>query len=172
MNIVTRALLLAGALCAGQAGAHIVLEQKSAPAGSYFKANFLIGHGCNGSATKSLRFVIPEGINAVRPAPKPGWQLALRTDPLATPYEQYGRKVTERVSDVTWNGGPLADAQFDEFTMLVKLPDKPVTLHFRVFQECEQGRNDWVQMQEAGQPAPRWPAVVLEVTPAVEKPHH
>ena len=57
----------------GSAQAHAVLESKKAPAASTYKAVLRVGHGCEGSPTKSIRVQIPEGVIAVRPMPKPGW---------------------------------------------------------------------------------------------------
>ncbi len=39
------------ALSATAAFSHVVLETRSAPAGSAYKAVFQVGHGCQGSAT-------------------------------------------------------------------------------------------------------------------------
>jgi periplasmic copper chaperone A len=44
------------------ATAHVVLESKQAPAGSTYKAVLQVGHGCEGSPTKSIRVQIPEGV--------------------------------------------------------------------------------------------------------------
>ena len=153
------------------ASAHIVLEQKSATAGSYFKASFQVGHGCDGAATTALRIRIPAGIVSARPQPRPGWQVAVRTEALSVPQEQYGRKLTERISEITWSGGLLADAHFDEFAIQLKLPDQPGPMRFDVLQTCASGQNDWSQVAVPGEPAPHWPAPVLEVTPAAAKPH-
>ena len=75
------------------------------------------------------------------------------------------------MAGVVWTGGPLPDAQFDEFMLLMRLPDKPQTLYFKVAQACEQGRNDWTQVPEPGKPSRRFPAPSLDVVRAAEKPH-
>ena len=69
----------AAVLCmTGAAKAHVVLESKQAPASSTYKAVLQVGHGCEGSPTKSIRVQIPEGVIAVKPMPKPGWELATK----------------------------------------------------------------------------------------------
>jgi uncharacterized protein YcnI len=46
---VKKTFLIAAALLASSAQAHITLEQDSARAGSYQKLTFRVGHGCDGS---------------------------------------------------------------------------------------------------------------------------
>ncbi len=53
------------------ASAHIVFEQKQAPAGSYYKGALMVGHGCNGSATRAITVTIPEGVQGAHPQPRP-----------------------------------------------------------------------------------------------------
>src|SRR4051812_16881164 len=129
------ALLL---ISAAPAGAHAVLSPLEAPADSYFKATIGVGHGCEGTPTLRLRVRIPEGINGVKPMPKAGWELSIKREQLPQPAtEPHGRRITERVSEVTWTG-KLLDENFDEFVLQVRLPDTPgQTLYFATVQECE-----------------------------------
>lgn len=155
-------------MAAGGAQAHVELEQPKAAAGALYKAAFMISHGCKGSPTTRVTVQIPEGVRTARPQPKPGWTLATRTQALAVPYELYGRKVTEEVTAVSWEGGPLANAHYDQFVVLVRLPDRAGPLYFKVMQECEQGRMDWVDVPAAGTAArkPDFPAPMLQIEPA------
>ena len=57
--------------------AHITLEKEEAPAKSFYKAVLRVPHGCEGSATVKVRVQIPEGVIAVKPMPKAGWQLEM-----------------------------------------------------------------------------------------------
>jgi uncharacterized protein YcnI len=47
------------------ASAHVVLDQREAAVGTYYKPVFQIGHGCEGSPTTALRVKIPDGVIAV-----------------------------------------------------------------------------------------------------------
>jgi uncharacterized protein YcnI len=156
--------------------AHIVLEQKSATAGSYHKATFMVGHGCDGSPTTSIEIEMPEPMAVVKPMPKPGWQLTSQTAPLATPMSLHGRPVTETVNRVIWRGGPLPDSHYDEFVLLLQLPQRSGPLYFKVTQICETGRSDWVEIPagvQAGQTGRlKLPAPVLDVQPAAPVHHH
>ena len=67
------ALLIAPHLTA----AHVYLETAEAPANGTYKAVLRVPHGCDGKPTIGLRVQIPEGVIAVKPMPKPGWQLEI-----------------------------------------------------------------------------------------------
>ena len=55
--------------------AHVTLETREAKAGTGYKAVLKVPHGCDGSATVKVRAQVPEGLIAVKPMPKAGWQL-------------------------------------------------------------------------------------------------
>jgi uncharacterized protein YcnI len=63
------------AVCAAPAAAHVTLEQKTAAVGAPYKAVFRVPHGCDGSATVRLHVHIPEGVIAVKPMVKTGWNI-------------------------------------------------------------------------------------------------
>ena len=99
-------------------------------------------HGCAGSATVKLRVKIPEGVIAVKPMPKPGWNMETIKGKYAAEYELHGTKAAEGVKEVAWSGGRLSDDNYDEFVISAFLTAalKPnTTLYFPVVQECEQG---------------------------------
>jgi periplasmic copper chaperone A len=175
-NLILRtagALLSAACMCAS---AHVVLEQKEAIAGGYYKAVFKIGHGCNGSATTGIRVFIPQGVNEAKPMPKPGWSLATVKAALAVPHQTHGKTLHEDVSEIVWTvnpamgGQPLADAHYDEFVLQVRLSAQAGDVAFRVLQTCEQGRNDWSELSAAGQKS-KYPAAILKVSPAGHDHH-
>ncbi|HWA12163.1 MAG TPA: YcnI family protein [Burkholderiales bacterium] len=171
---LSNAVLVATLVLAAPARAHVVLEQRNAPAASYYKAVFMVGHGCEGSPTRSITVEIPDGVVNIKPMPKPGWEVRTRIEKLAKPYELHGKTFTEGVTQVTWTGGPLLDAHFDEFVMMTRLPDSPGTLWFKVVQACEQGENRWVETPGEGKSAHdhRMPAAQLEVVPVEDHKHH
>jgi uncharacterized protein YcnI len=152
-----RQKLLAGTIAMfaiSPAAAHITLETKQATVGSSYKAVFAVPHGCAGSATTKIRVQIPEGVIAVKPMPKAGWNVESITGKFATEYDYHGRKFSEGVTEVTWSGGKLLDQNYDEFVMHTFLTDtlKPnTTLYFPVVQECEQGVSRWIDIPAEGQ---------------------
>lgn len=80
-----------------------------------YKAVLRIRHGCGGKDIDALRVRIPQGFAAVKPMTKPGWMIEKIVAPYAAEYGLLGRKVTESVTEIAWNGGSLADDQFDEY---------------------------------------------------------
>jgi periplasmic copper chaperone A len=152
--------------------AHVVLESKQAPAGSTYKAVLQVGHGCEGSPTKSLRIQIPEGVIAVKPMPKPGWELTTKRGEYAQAYDYFGEKLTEGVKEVAWIGGNLPDEWYDEFVLRIRLPNgAPGTvIRFPVVQECIEGVHRWIEIPAEGQDpdSVEEPAPFLTLTEKVE----
>lgn len=170
MHASLRAAVLAAVIfpLAPPAFAHVTLERGEAPADSYYVAVLRVPHGCAGSPTQKLRVQIPEGVTAVKPQPKPGWQLAIEKARVDPPIKDgHGNVITETVREVDWTGR-LPDAYYDEFRLSVKLPDKPgTTLYWKVVQECESGVHRWIEVPEAGKTSRdyREPAPALRLTP-------
>jgi uncharacterized protein YcnI len=166
MRRIAALIAAACALAAHEAVAHITLEQTQATTDSYYKATLRVPHGCNGSPTVRIRVRIPEGVTGVKPQPKQAWKLETTRVKLSPPLDDgHGGKITETVGEVAWSGGALADEHFDEFMMMMKLPDRPgATLYFPVVQECAKGVHRWI---ETGKPAQelKEPAPALRLTP-------
>lgn len=131
--------------------AHVTLETSEAPADGYYKAVLRVPHGCEGSATTTIRVQIPDGVKQAKPMPKAGWQLTVKKQKLAQPYDWYGTKVTEDVHEIIWSGGNLPDAFYDEFIFRAKLPgDEGKTIHFPVIQTCATGEAKWIDIPAEG----------------------
>lgn len=149
--------------------AHVVLQDQAAAPGATYRAAFQIGHGCDGSPTTGVRVLIPEGFEAAKPMPKPGWTLVARVATLAKPYTLHGQTVTADVVEVSWtaNGkdSALPDAFFDEFVLRGATPKQSGPLWFKVLQTCEKGQIDWAQTpaQGASGKGLTYPAALLEV---------
>jgi uncharacterized protein YcnI len=142
-------------LSASAALAHVTLETQSAPIGSTYKAVLRIGHGCDGSPTLKVRVRIPDGVVAVKPMPKPGWELETVEAAYKQPYDYFGTALTEGVREIVWTGR-LLDRHYDEFVFRAYLsealtPDTP--LWFPTVQECELGIERWIEIPAAGRDA-------------------
>jgi uncharacterized protein YcnI len=160
-------------VAAGQpAHGHATLDRNEAPADSFFNAFINVPHGCEGSATLKVRVRIPDGVIGVKPQPKPGWELTIRKEKLATPLaEGHGRTISETVAEVTWTG-KLADENFDQFGIHMKLPDRPgETLYFPTVQECERGVHRWIEIPAAGNTRGDYkePAPFLKLLPKTQR---
>lgn len=149
--------------------AHVTLEQNAVAVGSFYKAVLRVPHGCDGSATIRLRVQIPEGVISVKPMVKPGWALEVKRGAYAKPYSfLHGAKFTEGPREITWSGGNLPDAFYDEFvisTFIAGELQAGSTLYFPVVQECEKGANNWVEVPSADKPKLGSPAPGLKLLP-------
>ena len=172
--------LIIGALVAvavTPASAHVTLETQEAKVGAPFKGVLRVPHGCDGTATVSLRVRIPDGIIAVKPMPKPGWTLATTTGKYGKTYNHFhNAKLTEGVTEIAWSGGKLPDAWYDEFVFQGFVAgdlEAGKTIHFPVVQECEKGVHRWIEIPAAGKTAADYPepAPALRLVPAAAPRH-
>lgn len=146
-------LILITALAASPAAAHVYLEGKQATVGASYKAVFAVPHGCSGSPTVKIRVQIPEGVIAVKPMPKAGWNVDVVEGQYFGAYDYHGNELTSGVKEVVWSGGKLPDKNYDEFVVSSFLTDslKPnTTLYFPVVQECEKGVSRWIEIPAEG----------------------
>ena len=135
------------------ARAHSTADPSEGTAGGHFRTTFRVTHGCKGSPTTAVTIRIPEGVLSAKPMPKAGWTIEIKTRPLDLPVDSgHGYKIREAVTEVTWTGGRLENAHFDEFVVSMRLPDKPgTTLYFPMVQICEKGSSNWIGIPAAGQ---------------------
>ena len=148
------AVVLVAVLTGSSASAHITLEKREAAIGTPYKAVFVVPHGCAGSATVKIRVQIPEGVVAVKPMPKAGWNLEVVKGKYTGEYDVHGAKLSEGVKEVVWSGGKLPDEFYDEFVISTSLTAglKPnTTLYFPTVQECEQGISRWIDIPAEGE---------------------
>lgn len=110
--------------------------------------------------------------------PKAGWVLSTKVSPLAVPYDNHGKKVTEDVSEVTWTAASqdnwLPDAYYEEFVMRGGLPETGgVIMWFKVLQTCDKGSIDWAQVPTSGTSTKglKAPAALLEIIPSGNAGH-
>lgn len=158
---------LALAFTASASHAHITLENRSAEAGSNYKAILKVGHGCEGSAIREIRVYLPDGVVGAKPMPKAGWNLEIQRQALPQAYESHGKTIADAPKMIRWSGGTLPDTHYDEFVLVAKLPEQPGRLYWRVTQICDQGQIDWAVIPAAGKRPGDYPApaATLDVLP-------
>jgi uncharacterized protein YcnI len=169
-----RSLIIGGMVAAisTAAAAHVTLETQEARVGAPYKAVLRVGHGCEGTATTSLRVKIPDGVIAVKPMPKPGWTVETVKGKYAKTYRHFhNAQLSEGVTEIVWSGGKLPDAHYDEFSFqgfLTADLEAGKTIYFPVVQECEKGVHRWIEIPQAGKSAGDYkePAAGLKLTPA------
>jgi uncharacterized protein YcnI len=160
---------LLSAFIALPAFAHVTLEHGETPVGAPYKAVFKVPHGCDGSTTVKLTVTIPEGVIAVKPMLKAGWEIATQRGPYAKSYSYFhGAKFDQGVKEVTWGDGKLPDAFYDEFVLSVFIAGDLKAgeiLYFPVIQTCEKGEHRWVETPTPGKHSDGDPAPGLRLLP-------
>ena len=142
-------LLYLAMLIPGLANAQVMLEQKEAESGSYYKGVLTVTQGCDASATIAITVDIPEGLQFVQPMPKAGWQVEIVKKPVERPFFKDGIEITEAVRQITWSGNTLSDNHFDEFIFRGRIGVGATSvLYFPVTQKCESGELHWDQIAE------------------------
>jgi uncharacterized protein YcnI len=133
--------------------AHVTLESEEAASNASYKAVLRVPHGCEGKPTTAVRVQIPDGVIAVKPMPKAGWQVETVKDKYERPYDYFGSELTEGVKQIAWTGGELPDDFYDEFVFVGRVTDfEPGTvLHFPTVQECADAVHRWIEIPAAGQ---------------------
>ncbi|MDV6013664.1 YcnI family protein [Haloechinothrix sp. LS1_15] len=142
---------LAMPLLATPALAHVTLNPDEADS-PYFTTKLRVPHGCDGEATTAVRVQVPEGVDSAKPEAVPGWDIEIEREQLDEPTEGAGdeSETTERVSEVSWTGGALADDQFLEFGLNLRIADDaPDVLWLPTIQECEQGEHRWIDVPDS-----------------------
>lgn len=140
------------ALLSVPAQAHVTANPDNGQAGNYFQTSFRVSHGCDGKDTTAVHIKIPAGFVVLKPQHKPGWTVEIKKNKLDKPVSAgHGKMADEEFSEVIWTGGVLPDQEYDEFGLLVKLPEKAQTLWFPVTQDCGVEKVEWTQIPAAGQ---------------------
>jgi uncharacterized protein YcnI len=158
-------------LCVATASAHVTLEKGEAAVGAPYKAVLRVPHGCEGAATVALRIRVPEGMIAVKPMPKPGWKIDTVTAKYPKTYSYFhGAKLSEGVTEISFTGGNLPDAYYDEFVFTGFLAgdlEAGKVLYVPVVQECEKGVHRWIEIPAAGKSSGEYPepAPALKLVP-------
>ena len=169
---------MASVLLAAQAHAHVsLIAPEHVAQGQSFKAVVAIPHGCEGSATTLVTLHVPEGIVAVKPQPKAAWRISKTQQTYAQPYDYYGKKLSQGVTSVTWQGR-LADDEYDEFVFqayAAAIPAGVDKVFFKLEQQCENGKLMWTDVsgkKMTGHSAPELTAPSVPVSRSDAAVHH
>lgn len=173
LNLPILVAVLGLAVFCGPASAHITLATQEAPVGGTFKAVLVVGHGCGAEATTKVRVQIPEGFYNVKPMPKAGWTLETVTGTYAQPYMNHGTEMTEGVTEISWSGGNLPDAFYDEFIFRGTFGSELEAgsrISFPVIQDCGATEDAWIDT--SGDDGVEMPAPSLTLVPGASEHHH
>lgn len=159
MQLLKSATVAAVLAASTPAAAHVSIHPQSAPAGAYQVLRFGVGHGCGDQATTALSLEIPTDVSVARPQPKPGWTLETVRD-------------GDAVRALRWRGGPLPADQFDEFVLLVRLPEASGPLAFPARQSCGTVETLWNESPADEAARPQRPAPIIDVRPKASPSGH
>ncbi len=165
---VTAATLVA--VTALPASAHVTVSPDSLPKGSTAELTFKVPNEESNATTTEVQVQIPTDhpIAQVLPKQIPGWTVSVKTTTLATPLKTDDGTFTTAVSEVDWTGGSIPVGQYQDFQISVDpLPTDTGQLVFKAVQTYSNGDIvRWIDLSQAGQPAPDHPAPVLTLTAA------
>ncbi|WP_235018291.1 YcnI family copper-binding membrane protein [Thermomonospora echinospora] len=174
---MTGAATLAVVALAGPAVAHVTVNPRTAEQGSFTKVSFRVPNERDGAGTTKLRIDLPaeQPVAFVSVRPVPGWKVEVDKAKLAKPVKIDGGELTEAVSRITWSGGRIDPAQFEEFDVSMgPLPTGTDRMVFKAEQTYSNGEVvRWDQDPGDGGNEPEHPAPVLALTPkAAGSDHH
>lgn len=76
--------------------------------------------------TTQVKLVIPDGVENVTPANKPGWQISMDKD-------------GKTVKSITWQDGAISTGLRDDFTFSAKVPAQETDLQWKAYQTYSDG---------------------------------
>jgi uncharacterized protein YcnI len=159
---------------AAPAWAHITVTPETAQAGSTAELTFRVPNEEAKADVTRLQMQIPTGhpIAQLLAKPVPGWTITVKSVTLAKPVITDDGTFNTAVTEVTWAGGIIAPGQFQDFSVSADpLPDGVTQLAFKAVQTYSNGDVvRWIDLPQAGLPAPEHPAPVLTLTPASAVP--
>jgi uncharacterized protein YcnI len=157
---------------AAPAWAHVTVHPSSLPAGSSdIELTFRVPNERDNANTVTVQVFFPTNLPllTVDVLPVPGWSPSVHTQNLSTPVQTDDGPVSQIVSDVTWKAtaAGIAPGQYENFDVAAgAVPHKPAQLVFKALQTYSSGEIvRWIEVPNAGQPRPDFPAPVLTLTP-------
>ncbi|OXS58436.1 nuclear export factor GLE1 [Cohnella sp. CIP 111063] len=128
---------------AGLASAHVTVQPKEAPAGSYQVFTVRVPSEKD-AATTQVKVAIPDGVNISRFEPKPEWTYEVE------------KGAEDKIVSVTWKatGSGLGATEFGEFRMQGKIADDAKELSWKAYQTYSDGEVvEWTGAPDADKPA-------------------
>jgi uncharacterized protein YcnI len=155
---------------AGPAFAHVTVSPTTAAQGSTVELTFKVPNEESKANTVEVQIQIPTDhpIAQALARPVPGWTISEKIITLAKPLVTDDGTFTQAVSEITWSGGSIAPGQYQDFAVSADpLPKYTTQLVFKAVQTYSNGDViRWIDLTQAGQPAPDHPAPVLTLTAA------
>jgi uncharacterized protein YcnI len=170
-------VVVAVAISAGAAWAHVVVQPPSLPKGASDAIfSFSVpNETTDGSNVTGLEVDFPTNtpLLSALAQTKPGWDATVVTAKLPKPVTTDDGTISEAVSKITWTAtaGGIPPNQFDLFTVSAgQLPSNTGSLEFKAIQTYSDGTSvSWIEDTVKGAPAPEHPAPILKLTGKAKK---
>ena len=150
--------------------AHVSFENGQANPNSTYKATLRIPHGCAGKPTQKVRVRIPEGIVAVKPMPKAGWQLETAKGAYVKAYQVNGEAVKMNQAAFLWGRRAAVDSAAIDRLIAPKQPVETSTQLSQTVDEVIQRRVEFLTAYQNAAYANRYRTLVDEVRRAATEP--
>jgi uncharacterized protein len=120
--------VLAAALIAPTAQAHVTLQPTTAPAGAFARLDVRVPNERDDAATVKVDVQLPDGFSSASYEPVPGWTAKVTSGPLETPIQTPDGEITEGVKQITWTADSDEDGippgAFRDFGLSLRIPGK------------------------------------------------
>jgi uncharacterized protein YcnI len=168
-KLIPAGALVALALSAGPASAHVTVQPKTATPGDYTVIDVRVPNETDGADTTRVDLQLPPGFASVSYQQVPGWKVKVKTEKLATPIQTDDGPIDEGVAQITWTGdgkqGKIPPGAFQDFPLSILVPGKAgQTLTFKALQRYSDG--DVVRW--IGSPSSEHPAPTVQLVAAAE----
>ncbi len=153
------------------AQAHVTVNPKSVPAGTFQVLGVRVPNERDDASTVKLELRMPHGFAFLSYEPQAGWKVKVLTRKLEKPIEVFGEPVDEEIAKVVFTGsrkglGRIRPGQFREFRLSALVPGKAGdVLTFKALQTYSDGEVvKWTGGSAADTPAPQ--VTLTEAAPA------
>jgi len=168
--VIAAATATALVALAAPAWAHITVNPDTAQAGSATELTFRVPNEEAKANVSQVQVQIPTDHPIAQLLAKPvaGWTVTIKPVTLARPVTTDDGTFSTAVSEVTWAGGTITPGQFQDFSVSADpLPEGVTQVTFKAIATYSNGDVvRWIDLPQAGQPAPDHPAPVLTLTAA------
>jgi periplasmic copper chaperone A len=162
MRRIALAATAAAVLAAPAAAqAHVTLQPKEVPAGSFTRLDVRVPNERDDSGTVKVQVQFPDGIASASYEAVPGWRVKVVKEEAPEPIDLHGEEVTEQVDTITFTGdgkqGIVKPSEFRDFGLSLRTPDGEPgeTVTFKAVQTYESGEVvRWIGPEDSDEPAP------------------
>lgn len=145
------------------ASAHVTLQPKEVPAGSFVRLDVRVPNEQDDAATDEVEIKLPDGFVFASYEPAAGWRVDVRREKLDEPIEAEGGPIDEQVSTITWRAtdrsAAIQPGQFRDFGLSVGLPEADQAGDVLTFGSIQTYDNGdvvrWIGSPDSEQPAPQ-----------------